>query len=129
MPTLISPTDVLNQGDIFWGEASAASGSEQAGDRPWVVMSRRAINGANTVVAVPLSRRMEKASKYPHFCILIPAAEALPIPGQTASVDRVALCHQVRVVDKAMFREKWGKLTLAAISSIQLGLQWVFDAL
>jgi mRNA-degrading endonuclease toxin of MazEF toxin-antitoxin module len=90
-------------------------------------MSRRALNGSNTIVAVPATTKMEKADKYPAFCIRLPAQEQMPIIGQSASRDRVALCHQVRVFDKSRLREKWGKISLSAIPSIQLGLAFVFD--
>lgn len=125
--SLVKPLDVLDQGDIYWFEDAAAKGSEQSKDRLWVVMSRRALNGNNTVVAVPLSTKLEKSDKYPAFCIRIPANEQVPIIGQTPSQNRVALCHQVRVCDKTRFREKWGKVSLSAIPSIQVGLAYVFD--
>lgn len=127
MPNLVQPQDVLAQGDLYWGEDVNAQGSEQAKDRLWCVMSRRTLNGNNTIVAVPLSTKIDKADKYPAFCIRIPAQEQIPLIGQSPSRDRVALCHQVRVMDKCRFREKWGKLSLSAIPSIQLGLAFVFD--
>ncbi len=125
--SLVKPSDVLNQGDMYWGEDTDATGSEQSGDRIWIVMSRRALNGNNTIVVVPATTKMAKADEYPAFCIRLPAQEQIPIIGQSPSINRVALCHQVRVFDKSRLREKWGKLSLSAIPSIQLGLQYVFD--
>jgi mRNA interferase MazF len=127
MSNLVQPQDVLGQGDLYWGEDVSAQGSEQAKDRLWCVMSRRTLNGNNTIVAVPMTTKLEKADKHPAFCIRIPAQEQIPLIGQSASIDRVALCHQVRVMDKSRFREKWGKLSQSAIPSIQLGLAFVFD--
>lgn len=129
MSSLVKPQDVLNQGEIYWGEDHNAKDSEQKGDRLWAVMSRKSLNGNNTVVVVPLSRKLDKASKYPGFCILLPAAEMIPIVGQTASLDRVALCHQLRVMDKSFLREKWGSLTLSAIPSVQNGIAFVLNML
>jgi len=129
MPSLVKPQDVLNQGELYWGEDHDAQGSEQKGDRLWAVMSRKSLNGNNTVVVVPLSRRLEKASKYPGFCILIPAQEMIPIVGQSASLDRVALCHQIRVMDKSKLREKWGSMTLSAAPSVQNGIAFVLNIL
>lgn len=127
MANLVPPSQVLDQGDMFWAQDPNAVGSEQAKDRLWVVMSRRSLNGNNTVLVVPVTTKTEKADKYPAFCIRLPAQEQIPIPGQTASIHRVALCHQVRVFDKSRLREKWGKLSLSAIAAVQLGLAFVFD--
>ena len=127
MPSLVQPLDVLDQGDIYWAEDTQAVGSEQAKDRLWVVMSRRSLNANNTVVVVPLTTKLTKADKYPSFCIRIPAQEQVPVIGAEPSCDRAALCHQVRVFDKTRFRQKWGKLSLSAIPSVQLGLGYVFD--
>jgi mRNA-degrading endonuclease toxin of MazEF toxin-antitoxin module len=90
MTSLVKPLDVLDQGEILWGEPTDTKGSEQEGDRLWIVMSRRKLNGSNTVVAVPFTRKIHKAAQYPHFCILIPPSEAIPIPGPTPSLERVA---------------------------------------
>jgi mRNA interferase MazF len=126
MPSLVQPLNVLDQGELYWGEDSEAVGSEQAGDRIWAVVSRRSLNGNNTILVVPLTTKVAKADKHPAFCILIPAQEQVPIIGASPSRDRVALCHQVRVFDKSRLREKWGKLSLSAIPAIQLGLGFVF---
>jgi mRNA interferase MazF len=126
-PALVKPLDVLDPGDMYWGEDADARGSEQKDDRLWVVMSRRSLNGNNTIVVVPATTKVHHAEKHPAFCIRLPAQEQVPILGQSASRDRVALCHQVRVFDKSRLREKWGKLSLSALPAIQLGLAFVFD--
>jgi mRNA-degrading endonuclease toxin of MazEF toxin-antitoxin module len=90
-------------------------------------MSRRTINGDRAVVAVPLTTRVKKAAKHPAFCILLPAGEIVPQYGESASVDCVALCNQVRIMDKTRFTKKYGKLSLSAVPAVQLGLSWVFN--
>lgn len=126
-PALVKPLDVLDQGDMYWGEDADARGHEQRDDRLWIVMSRRSLNGNNTIVVVPATTKLHQAVKHPAFCIRLPAHEQVPIIGQSASRERVALCHQLRVFDKSRLREKWGKVSLSAIPSIQLGLSFVFD--
>ena len=118
---------VVSSGEIYWGQDPNSQGSEQAGDRLWLVMSRLAINGGNTVVVVPLSTKVGKAAKHPSFCIILPAGEIIVDPGSLPSVNCVALCHQVRVFDKSRFRKKYGKLSLSAVPSVQLGISYVFD--
>lgn len=120
-------SEILLPGDICWAVDPVAIGSEQQKSRPWVVMSRKAINGNNTVVAVPLTSNSAKADRYPAFCILLPAGEIIPAIGQRASIDSVALCHQVRVMDKSRFTGRYGKLSLSAVPAVQLGLAFVFN--
>jgi mRNA interferase MazF len=117
----------IEPGEIYWANPTDTVGSEQSFDRPFVIMSRRTLNAGQTVVVVPLSTRLEKAKKQPAFCIRIPATEIIPTVGSTPSVDSVALCHQVRVFDRTRLRKKYGKLTLTAVISIQLGLAYLFD--
>jgi mRNA interferase MazF len=123
----VQPPPVVDPGEIYWGEDPTAIGSEQKGDRLWLVMSRRTLNGNNTVVVIPLTSKTEKAVRYKAFCILLPAGEILPDPGEKPSVPSVALCHQLRVFDKTRFRRRYGKLSLSAIPSVQLGLSFVFN--
>jgi mRNA interferase MazF len=129
MSNPIKPLDVLKQGDIFWGEPDDTKGSEQSGRRKWIVMSRTALNGNNTVVVVPLTTKLEKSEKHPDFCIHLPEAEMTPTIGNAPSRESVALCHQVRVFDKSRFSEKWGKLSTSATYSVQLGIAYVFNNL
>lgn len=121
------PPAAPNPGEIYWAEDTNAVGSEQKKDRLWVIMSRRAINGNETVVVVPLTSKVKKAVQYPGFCILIPSGEVIAEYGETAPINSVALCHQVRVFDKGRFRRKYGQLSLSAVSAVQLGLSYVFN--
>ena len=120
-------TYVVSPGELYWGEDPNAQGSEQRGRRLWLIISRRALNANNTVVVVPVTSRIEKALKHPAFCIILPAGEIVVNAGQPPSKDCVALCHQVRVFDKTRFLEQYGKLSLSAVPSVQLGLSYVFN--
>jgi mRNA-degrading endonuclease toxin of MazEF toxin-antitoxin module len=53
----------IKQGDIYWCEPDPQDtvGSEQEGDRPWLVTSIASLHRGNCVVGLPLSRHMEKA--------------------------------------------------------------------
>lgn len=122
-------TDVVNPGDIYWGEDPNTKGSEQSGNRLWLIMSRRTLNGNNTVVVVPLTSKVEKSDKFPDFCIRLPAGEIITEPWASPSKDCVALCHQLRVFDKLRFGTKYGKLSLSAVPAVQLGIAFVFNIL
>lgn len=110
------------------GEQSAlvnTSGSEQAGLRPYIVVSRDAVNkNKPTAVAVPLTTRIEKANAY---LIALPSAELIPDVGCAPFKDSVALCDHVRVLDLSRIRRKIGKLSDNAVVAIGLGLAFVFD--
>src|SRR5271156_2263729 len=60
----ISPT-TYNQGDAYWCDPDPlvvdTEGSEQKGDRIWVVLSVPRCHRGRCLVAVPLSQHVEKA--------------------------------------------------------------------
>lgn len=126
----------IKQGDIYLYEppqssqsAQAAlisqSGHEQAGLRPYIVVSRDFVHkNKPTVVGVPLSTRTEKANSYR---IQLPKEELLHDIGCTPFKDSVALCDHVRVLDISLFRKKIGRLSTNAVASVGLGLANVFD--
>jgi mRNA interferase MazF len=106
--------------------AIVQSGSEQAGWRPFVIVSR---DGANknkpTAIGVPLSTNVSKANSYR---ILIPVEEIIPSGLTTYQFkNSVALCDHVRVLDLTMLRSKVGTLSGTAIAAIGNGLANLFD--
>jgi mRNA interferase MazF len=101
------------------------SGSEQAGMRPYIIISRDLVNrNKPTAVGVPLTSRVEKANSYR---IALPAGELIPDIGCQPFVNSVALCDHVRVLDLGRIRKKIGKLSDNARKSVGLGLAFVFD--
>jgi mRNA interferase MazF len=115
----------VDPGEIFWITLAPQAGSEQHGRRPCVVMSRRILNGGNTVVIVPLSARVERANAHR---VMIPEAEILKDMGcETDIHDSVAMCSQVRTIDKSIIENRIGKLSQNALFAVQLGLVYLFD--
>jgi mRNA interferase MazF len=117
----------VNPGDVFWADPSPVVGSEQDKTRPWVVVSRSETNSQRTVVAVPFSTRLHKSG--PPYRILIPRQEFLKDQScsHTDIQDSLALCDQIRVIDKSRVIYKYGVLTRTAFNSVQLGLTYIFD--
>ena len=74
------------------------------------------------MVGLPLSRHTEK--KMAHL-IGIPKGEITMEDGNP-SIDRVALTDQIRALDKTRFRKKAGYISQRAITSILLGLDYLF---
>ncbi len=118
----ISPT-VVNQGEIFFCEPDPQDivGSEQEGDRPWVIVSIASLHRGNCVVGLPLSRHIEKAGGH---LIKVPFQE-ITMDGNDTNIDRVALTDQIRALDKRRFRRKLGRVSPRAVTSILHGLDYL----
>ena len=117
----------FRQGDIYWVEIRPehAVGSEQNKRRPWVIASRTELNHGRTVVAVPLTSKLNK--KRPH-CIVIPERYMVRDQGCTDRLsDSVALSDQIRTLDKTRLRQKIGHLSqTATIGLVETGLAYLF---
>jgi mRNA interferase MazF len=121
----LDPATPLDPGDIYWINLPYQGGSEQAGRRPCIVMSRRSLNTGNTVVVVPMTTNLKKATAWR---VQLPVNEIIKDIGcQTEVQSSVALCHQVRAVDKRQFDSKIGKLSQSAVLSVQLGITYLFE--
>ena len=72
-----------------------------------------------------MTTNLKRANSYR---IAIPVAEIIKDPYCTTEIqESVALCHQVRAVDKRAFDNKIGNLSQNAVLAVQLGLQYLFD--
>jgi mRNA interferase MazF len=83
----------IARGEVYWADLDPQKGSEQKGRRPVIVVQVDILNrNARTVVVVPLTSKL----KYQHLpcCVFIPHGTC------ALSHDSVALCHQIRVLDK-----------------------------
>lgn len=114
----------VNQGEIFFCEPDPKdiAGSEQKGDRPWVIISVSSRHRGNCVVGLPLSRHIEKAGAH---LIKVPLQE-ITMDGDDTNIDRVALTDQIRALDKRRFRRKLGHVSPRAVESILVGLDYLF---
>jgi len=60
--------------------------------------------------------------------VALPVNEIIKDIGCTSEIQpSVALCHQVRAVDKRQFDTKIGKLSQLAVLAVQLGLTYLFE--
>jgi mRNA interferase MazF len=90
---------------------------EQARRRPVVILQTDELSPLSTIVVIPLttqSRRGGFAST-----VLIPAREA----GQDR--DSVALCHQIRALDRRKLLHKIGDLAPERLSEMELAVVFV----
>lgn len=84
---------MIHRGDIFWFEPDPVRGSEQAGRRPGVVLSRDSVNrNSGVVVVVPLTTYRGQA--------LYPSDVLVSAPEGDLSRDSVVMALHIRGVDK-----------------------------
>lgn len=118
----------VQQGEIYWVTIrhEETKGSEQFGRRPFLVVSRNAINRAGkTVVAVPLSTTIDNQ---PAHRIVIPVSEIAKDSSCKSELDlSVAKTDQARVIDKSRLEQKTGRLSQTATLAVSHGLAFVFD--
>jgi mRNA interferase MazF len=110
---IASPADpiVVRRGDIWWVSLDPTRGSEIRKTRPAVVITVNALNRARrTVVVVPLSTGPE-----PRPPIIVPTPSAGP--------NSVAVCDQLRAVDKRRLTRISGRLSTADLRILEEGLR------
>lgn len=102
----------LKRGEIWLADLDPTRGSEQAGTRPVLVFQNDAIDKHTvTVLAIPMTTNLRRASL--PSCVQISKGE-----GGLAS-DSVALCHQLRVLDKARLLRRLGTVSQSTLSAIE----------
>ncbi|MEG5139110.1 MULTISPECIES: type II toxin-antitoxin system PemK/MazF family toxin [unclassified Microcoleus] len=100
------------RGEIWIANFDPTQGSEQAGVRPTIVFQNDTISRyTTTVISIPLTTNLRRASL--PSCILIPGGEG----GLTQ--DSVALCHQLRVLDKTRLRNKIGEVNPEILAQLE----------
>jgi mRNA interferase MazF len=114
---IASPADpiVVRRGDIWWVSLDPTRGSEIRKTRPAVVITVNALNRARrTVVVVPLSTGPE-----PRPPIIVPTPSAGP--------NSVAVCDQLRAVDKRRLTRISGRLSTADLRILEEGLRQILE--
>ena len=105
----------MNRGDIYWVDLNPTKGSEINKLRPCVLVGATPINQARrTVIVVPLS------------------TAAIVRPPLTISVsclgrEVIAVCDQIRAVDKTRLTKHAGSLSFKDMQAIDEGLRQVLS--
>jgi mRNA interferase MazF len=101
------------RGDIFSARLDPAEGSEQAGTRPVVVVSRDAINANSPVVVIiPLTDASNVKRTYPSHIYLPKGTGGL-------KMDSVAKAEQIRAIQESRFVGYYGRLDKEALGRIE----------
>ena len=105
------------RGEVWLVDLGEPRGREQAGTRPALVLQTDLMGHLNTVVVIPLSTKPNRAS----------LATNIPIPQREAELEResVAICHQIRALDKTRLRHRIGVLTEERLSEIEAAIAFL----
>ncbi len=105
----------MKRGEIYWVNLNPTIGSEIKKKRPCVLIGATPINKARrTVVVIPLSSAGEPKPRPP----LTIGVECLGKKG-------VAVCDQIRAVDKSRLLDKIGELEKEKLAELENGLRQV----
>ncbi len=106
---------IFERGDIYRVNLDPTVGSEQQGNaRPCVVLTLTAYNRQlRTVGVVPLTSSPRA---------LAPLIVPVPSAGK---VDSMALCHQIRTIDKTRIGKRLGALAAQDLAAVEDGVRQV----
>ncbi len=105
----------LNRGEMYWVNLDPTQDAEIRKKRPCVIIGASPINRARkTVVVVPLSTAGKPRP---------PLAIGVVCKGRKV----VAVCDQIRAVDKSRFLERIGTLSKDDLMGLENGLRKVFS--
>jgi mRNA interferase MazF len=105
----------LNRGDVCWVDLDPTRGSEIRKMRPCVLVGATPINQARrTVVVVPLSTVGK-------------ARPPIVVPVCCLGKQVVAVCDQIRAVDKTRLIKEAGSLSREDLEALDLGLRQVLS--
>ena len=101
------------RGDVFSARLDPSEGSEQAGTRPVVVVSRDSINANSPVVVViPMTDASNVTRIYPSHAHLSKGSGGLKL-------DSIAKAEQIRAIQVSRFVGYYGRLDKAAMERIE----------
>lgn len=105
------------RGDVFKARLDPSEGSEQAGQRPVVVLTRDSINANSPVVViVPATDAGNVKKIYPMHVYLAKGEGGLKI-------DSIVKTEQIRAIQTSRFEEYYGRLDHQAIKKIETALK------
>ena len=111
----------MRRGDVFDARLNPTEGSEQAGTRPVVVVSRDAINkNSSVVVVVPLTKAANVKRSYPNNVALAAGEGGLTFAS-------VVLGGQVRAISKSRLLRQRGALTTPTMQQVDRALRITLD--
>ena len=111
----------MRRGEVYDARLDPTEGSEQAGLRPVVIVSREAINAASPVILVV------PCTTYRVGWRLYPSQVLLHAPEGGLDVDSVALGEQVRALATSRLGRRRGQLSAPALTQLDRALLIALD--
>jgi mRNA interferase MazF len=104
---------IVKRGEIWLADLNPTRGSEQAGMRPILVLQNDTIGAfTTTLLAIPLTTNMRRAA--------LPSGVLIPQGHGGLTADSVALCHQLRALDKTRLHRKLGSVNQQIIEAVEI---------
>jgi mRNA interferase MazF len=111
----------MKRGDVYQTDLNPTVGSEQAGVRPAIIVSRDAINASSPVVViVPLTSRSNKK-------VIYPSQVEMRMNEAGLTSDSVVLCEQVRAISRTKLKKHLGHVTSQRMAEINAALKIALD--
>jgi mRNA interferase MazF len=102
----------VERGEIWLANLDPTKGSEQAGTRPIIIFQENTISKfTSTIITIPLTTNLRRAAL--PSCLLISRGQG------GLNQDSVALCHQLRVLDKTRLIKRLGQLDINVIAELE----------
>ena len=102
----------VERGEIWLANLDPTKGSEQAGTRPIIIFQENTISKfTSTIITIPLTTNLRRAAL--PSCLLISNGQG------GLNQDSVALCHQLRVLDKTRLIKRLGQLDTEVIAELE----------
>ena len=106
---------IVNRGDVYYANLSPSQGCEQGGCRPVIIVQNNLGNKhAPTTIVVPLTSRLGKKPLPTHITVDTSCG---------LSCESVALCEQVRTIDKSRLSTRMGQVSQATMDNIDKALK------
>ena len=111
----------MRRGEIYNARLEPTEGSEQAGSRPVIIVSRESLNtSVRVVLAVPCMTY--RAGRHIYVTQALIRA-----PDGGLDVDSVALCEQLRALDRRRFGRLRGRLSAESLTRLDRALLIALD--
>jgi mRNA interferase MazF len=115
----LSNRPAVSRGEVWLVALDPVVGSAQAKTRPCIVVQREIANTGRTTIVVPATDAATQAAGI---------VRPLLRKGEGGlTKDSVALCRQVRVVDRLRMRKKLGVLSPETLQTVGVGLAEILD--
>lgn len=98
-------------GDVFLADLEPVKGSEQGRERPVIVFQNPDLSGfTSTLICIPLTTNLSR-NGLPGTCFIKKGDGGL-------SQDSIALCFQLRAIDKSRLTKRYGTLRPATLNAL-----------